>query len=222
MTAHSEPLDEATGTETSDQPELVQEPRIEVCTFCGEPYLVGESTPEEEWYCTRCGERLTDYEEVENNVKISHIFALAGLIMLLPAFTMSMLSIEQFGNRTDAGLVEGVLKLFRSGEYFLGTVIGLLSGVLPCIKLMGMVVLTSRRFIRLKHHRVLYRFVEVSGRWGMIDVFLAALMIYGFKFSEMFPITPGPGLVAFCVMVFCNLLSTGYFDTRIYRRHFSD
>ena len=50
--------------------------------------------------------------------------------------------------------------------------------------------------------------------------FAVAVMIYGFKFSSLFEITPQTGIVAFTAMVICNLMSTSYFDTRIYRRHF--
>lgn len=197
-----------------------EEAFVECCPFCSEPYVTGEAPPDQEWYCTWCDEKLTDFDDVERNVAISHKFALVGLLLLFPAFAWTMLTVEQFGARTDAGLLQGVYTLYKNGEYFLAAVIGLLSGVFPCLKLLAMVILTSRRFFRVKHHRLIYRIVEITGRWGMIDVFLAAVMIYGFKFSAIFEITPQPGIAAFTAMVICNLMSTWYFDTRIYRRHF--
>jgi paraquat-inducible protein A len=193
---------------------------VECCPFCAEPYVTGETPPGQEWYCTWCEQTLSDPAEVEGNVSISRRFALAGLLLLVPAFALPMLAIEQFGVRTESGLVEGVITLLRSGEFLLAAVIGLLSGLFPCLKLAGLVMLTSRSFIRVKHHRWIYRIVEFSGRWGMIDVFLTAVMVFALKFSSFLNITARPGIVAFTAMVLCNLLATAYFDTRIYRRHF--
>lgn len=195
---------------------------VECCEFCAEPYKVGEAPPGQEWYCTWCGQSLSDAEEVERKCSISRRFALAGLLLLIPAFLLPMLAIEQFGARTEAGLVQGVITLLRSGEVLLGAIIGLLSGVLPCLKLAGLLVLTSGSFVRVKHHRWIYRVVEFSGRWGMIDVFLTAVMIFAFKFSSLLTIQAKPGIVAFSAMVLCNVLATAYFDRRIYRRHFHD
>lgn len=201
-------------------PPLNEPQRVECCPFCSEPYVTAEKSPDEEWYCTWCGESLSSADEIEQNISISRRFALAGLLLLVPAFALPMLSLEQFGVRTEAGLVQGVITLFQSGEYLLATIIGLLSGLFPCLKLAGLVMLTSRSFVRVKHHRWIYRAVEFSGRWGMIDVFLTAVMIFAFKFSSFLTITAKPGMLAFTAMVLCNLLATAYFDKRIYRRHF--
>jgi paraquat-inducible protein A len=201
-------------------PPPVKQQHIECCNFCHEPYVTGETPPGQEWFCTWCGKSINDPEDIERNISISRRFALAGLLMILPAFLLPMLVIEQFGVRNEAGLVQGVMTLLRSGEVLLGLIIGLLSGVLPCMKLAGLLVLTSQRFVRVKHHRWIYKFVEFSGRWGMVDVFLAAVMIFAFKFSTFLEITAKTGMVAFSAMVLFNLLATAYFDKRIYRRHF--
>lgn len=213
-----EPLPDCQADASAPPPDGTE--HVECCPFCSEPYETGEAPEGYEWYCTSCKETLPDAADIERNISISHRFALAGLLLLVPAFSLTMLSVEQFGVRTDAGLVQGVITLIKSGEYFLGAVIGILSGVLPCLKLMGLCILTSRRFVTIGQHRIIHRLVEFSGRWGMIDVFLAAVMIYAFKFSAMFEITPKPGIVAFTAMVLCTLLSSWFFDTRIFRRHF--
>jgi paraquat-inducible protein A len=201
-------------------PPAVRKQHIECCSFCHEPYVTGDKPPGHEWFCTWCGKSISDPADIERNNTISRRFALAGVVMILPAFLLPMLAIEQLGARTEAGLVQGVLTLLRSGEVLLGLIIGLLSGVLPCLKLAGLLLLTSQRFIRVKHHRWIYKIVEFSGRWGMIDVFLAAVMIFALKFSTFLDITARAGIVAFSAMVLFNLLATAYFDKRIYRRHF--
>lgn len=201
-----------------------KEQHIECCSFCATPYLTGEAPPGQEWYCKVCKKALPARAEIERNISISRLFALIGLLLLVPAFAMPMLVIEQFGVRTETGLVRGVITLFHSGEFFLAAVIGVLSGLLPCLKLAGLLMLTSGSSApnRGRLYRWLYTLVEFSGRWGMIDVFLTAVMVFAFKFSTVLTINARPGLVAFTAMVFCNLMATAFFDTRIYRSRSND
>lgn len=201
-----------------------EQPNVECCSFCATPHLLGKTPPGKEWFCTVCNKTLSSPAEIKRNNRISLLFALAGLLLILPAFALPMLVIEQFGVRTETGLVRGVVTLYHSGEYFLALVIGLLSGLLPCLKLAGLLLLTSGSAAenRGRLYRWLHNFVEFSGRWGMIDVFLTAVMIFAFKFSTVLTISAKPGILAFCAMVFCNLVATAFFDARTYRRQSND
>lgn len=193
---------------------------LESCHFCGEVYALPPVSDSEEVFCTWCKETLHGEEHIQHNVWVSHLFALVGCLLLIPALVVPMLSMEQIGVRTEAGLIQGVATLLDSGEVLLALLIGGFSGVLPVAKLVLMLLLTSRRFSKAHHSRRVYRFVEVTGKWGMLDVFLAAMMIFGFKFSAVFNVQPQPGLFVFCLMVVCNLVSTSFFDTRFFRGKF--
>lgn len=199
-------------------------PGVECCSFCATPFRVSEVPPGKEWYCTVCNKALASPQDIRRNNFVSLLFALAGLLLLLPAFALPMLAIEQFGVRTETGLVRGVITLFQANEFFLAAVIGIFSGLLPCLKLAGLLLLTtgSAEENRGRFYRWLHSLVEVSGRWGMIDVFLTAVMIFAVKFSTVLTITAKPGIIVFCAMVFCNLMATAFFDTRIYRRLSND
>ena len=215
------PQSDGNSTPKQDIEQSAQDPRVECCPFSKEPYyLPGQPDPGNEFYCPRCGDTITGIEDVEYNNAVSHKFALLGSLLLPFALFLPMLTIEQINQRNQAGLVTGVITLWQHGDVILALVIGILSGLFPTFKLTGMVLLTSNWFTHLKHKRWVYRLVEFTGSWGMADVFLGAISIFAFKFSELFSIVGEIGLVAFTAVVVCNFISTKKFDPRIYRRHF--
>ena len=65
------------------------------------------------------------------------------------------------------------------------------------------------------HHRALtYRLVEWTGRWGMLDVLLVAILVAALKLGDVMDVTPGPAAAAFAVCVVLSLLATALFDPR--------
>ena len=128
---------------------------------------------------------------------------------------MPLLSMQNMGGRTEVSFFTGLQKLMENKDYILVIVIALFSGVLPVLKSLAMVVLTSSSFLSGKHSRLVYRFVELTSRFSMADVYISAASIMLFKASPMFRFTAQPGIVIFTSMVICNLLAAMCFDTRV-------
>ena len=80
-------------------------------------------------------------------------------------------------------------------------------------KLLALVILNGPHFLLAHHHKaVTYRLIELTGRWGMVDVFVVALLVAFLKIGDVVNVAPGPGVAAFTAMVVLNLLASASFD----------
>jgi len=139
--------------------------------------------------------------------------ALAALVLYPLAVTLPMLRVERFGHHHDASIIEGIATLLSSGHAFVGVVVLLCSVVLPLGKLIGLLVLsTGSRVMQRKHRALTYHVVEWTGRWGMLDVLLVALLVAVLKIGDVVEVTAQPAALAFTCCVVLSLLATACFD----------
>lgn len=142
--------------------------------------------------------------------------AVSALVFYLPAMLLPMLRIEKLGHRHEDSLLSGLAALFSEGYWVIGTIILCFSVVLPLVKLMALSVLSIRILPRKHRYRALvYRSVEILGRWGMLDVMLTAILVAFVKLGDMVNIEAGPGLAAFTAMVLLSLLASFVFNPHL-------
>ena len=134
--------------------------------------------------------------------------------MLLPfGVTLPMLEVERFGHETAASILGGVRQLLADGDLFVGGVILLCSVVLPATKLAALLVLSAGGLgLRARHRSLTYRIVEWTGRWGMLDVLLVAVLIAALKLGDTVRVHPGPAAFAFTCCVVLSLVAAACFD----------
>jgi paraquat-inducible protein A len=62
---------------------------------------------------------------------------------------------------------------------------------------------------------VLYRVVDAIGRWSMIDIFMASLLVALVQFGSLVTINPGVGAIAFAGVVILTMFAARTFDPRL-------
>jgi uncharacterized paraquat-inducible protein A len=140
-------------------------------------------------------------------------FALAGLILFVPAVTWPILKIERLGHVREDHLVGGVMALLREGHLFVGLVVLIFSLIVPPAKLSAMLWLATGAPGGARHHQALaHRVVDWLGRWGMLDVLLVAVLVAFVKLGDVIEIQAGPGLIAFGLCVLASLAASLAFD----------
>lgn len=107
------------------------------------------------------------------------------------------------------------MHLFASGSLGTGMIILLCSLVLPLAKLSGLLIISSPRFLHHQHRASTFRIIEFSGRWGMMDVMLVAVLVAVVKLGDTVTMHTGPGLSVFCLCVVLSLLASAQFDPRV-------
>ncbi len=182
------------------------------CPHCGLIQKVPLIGPGRRACCFRCDGGLgTGPRRWISNSRTAAI-ATAALVLFPLAVTLPMIRIEKFGHTHESGLIEGVTVLLSRGELVVGLVVLTCSVILPVLKLVAMLVLSTGRFLRLRHRALTYRLVEWAGRWGMLDVLLVAILVAVLKLGDMVEVSVGPGLLAFTSCVGLSLVAAALFD----------
>lgn len=173
--------------------------------------------------CIRCGTTLHKRSTIRRSNSRAAAIALAALILYPLAVSLPMIRVEKFGHHNEASILEGTATLLASGHIVVGLIVLLCSIVLPLGKLVALLVLSAGGlFLRSKHRAVSYHVVEWTGRWGMLDVLLVAILVATLKVGDFVDVTAGPAALAFTCCVVLSLLATAAFDPHILWQSWSD
>ncbi|MDF1799567.1 MAG: paraquat-inducible protein A [Planctomycetota bacterium] len=192
---------------------------LKACGTCGQIQRVPPLEGRQRAHCSRCQgvvaraagapRRLGDLGGNHWTVAT----ALGALILYPLAIGLPFMSVERMGHHHSASILESSVEMLRRGDLVVGLVVFLCSVVLPLGKLTGLLAIsTSRSWMKRKHRALTYHIVELSGRWGMIDVLLAAILIAMLKLGDLVTVEPGPGLLAFASCVTLSLIAGASFD----------
>ena len=66
-----------------------------------------------------------------------------------------------------------------------------------------------------KQRTQMYRYIEIFGRWSMLDVFVVALLVALVEIGTIVEIQAGAGATAFGIMVVLTMFAAHSFDTRL-------
>ena len=146
-----------------------------------------------------------------NSNRVCASAALAALLIYPLAISLPIMRIERFGHQHDASIWTGSVELLSEGEVFVGIVVLVCSIVIPLFKLVGLLMIT-RPASRLSHHHraFTYRVIEWTGRWGMLDVLLIALLVAWIKVGDLVQVSVGPAALAFTLCVLLSLVATAW------------
>ena len=185
------------------------------CTAC---HLLSRSvTPVEPGHCPRCGAAL----EARRSGSIQKTWALiiAAAVCYVPANVLPMLESHALGSSESVSVIGGIEYLHNTGSWLLALVVLIASVMIPIAKLLALaylLVTAQASSARNQRERIrLYRFVDVIGRWSMLDVFVDSFMAAVAQLPPFLWIDPGPGLAFFLSVVVLTMLAARSFDTRL-------
>jgi uncharacterized paraquat-inducible protein A len=181
------------------------------CATCGLVHVLDPLAPGQRARCQRCHSVIARSEGARANASAASA-ALAALLLYPLAVSLPILRLERLGQTSESSVWAGSLGLLAHGEIAVGLVVFLCSVVLPLAKLIAILLLVGRG-PRLGERRAwVWHAVELTGRWGMLDVLLVALLVSWLKLGSLVEVHPGPGAAAFTACVFCSLLAGAWFD----------
>ncbi len=184
------------------------------CPRCGKQHRLPTRGVGHLHRCTRCGERIVG--DAERRLARQRIlaFASASLVLYPLAIGLPIMTLAQFGHARSTSVIGGVSTLWAEGHAILATVVGACSIVLPLAKCLAMIGLSlATGDSRCRRRSRLVHLLEVSGRWGMLDVLLVAGLVAAVKLGELVRIEPGPGAIAFVACVVLAILGSASMHT---------
>ena len=186
---------------------------LRACPRCGVVHRVPGLRRGETARCVRCGSGVFRPAVLARHRTRAGAVALSALILYPFAISLPMIEAERFGHRSSASIVEGITSLLSAGEWFVGIVVLLCSIVFPVGKLLAILLLSLESAqLHARHRAWTYRIVEWTGRWGMLDVLLVAVLVAIVKLGDAVEVHPGPAVLAFTLCVVLSLLAAALFD----------
>ncbi|HEU4845103.1 MAG TPA: paraquat-inducible protein A [Burkholderiaceae bacterium] len=171
--------------------------------------------------CGRCGAVL--HRRRPDSVTRTWALLLAAAILYIPANLLPVMYTHSLFGKEDDTIISGVIYFWHSGSPALAAIIFIASIVVPVLKLAALSLLawTAQRRSRWRplQRTVLYRLVELVGRWSMLDIFVITLTVALVRFQTLAVITAGPGALAFCAVVVLTMLASMQFDPRLIWDH---
>ncbi|MBI1367347.1 MAG: paraquat-inducible protein A [Planctomycetes bacterium] len=182
------------------------------CPRCGLVQRVPAIEPGHEARCARCGHRIQRAGDPSSN-RLCAAIALAALLFYPLGISLPVIRLEQLGHIHESNIWSGCISLMTHGQLGIGLVVLVCSIIIPVLKLVGLLVLSTRpRTIGAEHQARMYRWIEIAGRWGMIDVLLVAVLIAAVKLGDLATVSPGPGVLAFGACVLLSLIASAVFN----------
>ena len=151
--------------------------------------------------CQRC-KALLKRRHVQS-LERSLAFAITGLILFIVANMFPLISLKALGVLQHGTLFSATLSLFEAGMPFLGMLMLFTTILFPLFSLCGTIyVLTS---IRMDHYSQwispMFRFLRSIDTWGMLEIFLLALIVAAVKLVDITELYIGVSLYAFLLLI---------------------
>jgi paraquat-inducible protein A len=187
------------------------------CPTCGLTLQADPLPPGRRAECPRCGSTVS--EGPHGSLHLTAAFALAALILYVPANLYPILRMHMYGAYSESTVWDGVVSLAQHNQWLVALIVLMASLVIPVLKLLGLLYLVLSTWLgfgeRMRERTRIYRFIDVIGPWSMVDVFLLAVLVALVKLGSIASVMPGPGLVAFSLVVVLNMLATQSFDPKM-------
>lgn len=191
----------------------VSRPRLQTCPCCGLAQRVAEPAAAERACCGRCDTTLRSHGGRQRSNSRAAAVAIAALILYPLAVSLPILKVEKLGLRHESSILEGIGQLLTDGHLGVGLVVLACSVILPMFKLLALVVLSlGAPWLRSRHRALTYHVIEWTGRYGMLDVLLVAILVAVLKLGDLVTVSAGPGAMAFTGLVVLSLIAAAVFD----------
>lgn len=187
-----------------------------VCHACGRlnPAVGGHAGHAR---CERCHAPL--HARRPDSLQRSWALLIAAAVLYLPANLLPVMHTGSiFGAQSDT-IMSGVIYLVKAGSWPLALIIFIASVLVPLAKLValaGLLLSVQRRSNWQPRTRTrIYRVVELVGRWSMVDIYVAAILVALVQFKSLATIDAGAGAAFFGAVVVLTMLAANSFDPRL-------
>lgn len=137
-------------------------------------------------------------------------YSLAALFLLIPANLLPIMTTTKLGVVEKTNLLDSILQLFEGEAWPIGIIVFLASFCGPWLKIFSIFYLTLTKTHKKNRNfkRNLYHYFEAAGRWSMIDIFIAVILVTIVKLNALANVSLEVGSLIFPAMVIFILLSS--------------
>ena len=167
--------------------------------------------------CPRCQCGL--HQRAPASISRTWALLITAAVVFIPANLYPIMTVAQLDDRQPSTIMSGVISLAAHDMLPIAIVVFIASIAVPLFKLLAIAVLliTVQRGKKVNPHQamLMYRFIELIGRWSMLDLFVISIMVSLVSFGRVASIEPNIGASAFGAVVILTLLASKSFDPRL-------
>lgn len=176
-----------------------------ICRRCGQSYIDAGGALAG---CPHCGAAPRPLRHQLRHNGLAAVIAVVALIVLVIGMVMPFISMTKLGMSRVFSLVGGIIELFHSGNVFIAAILLLFSVIFPVVKLVMLLVATSRLVsMSDRSRRLMHKIAMVTGKYSLLDLLVVAVMIVLVKFGSLAEVQARPGTILFGVAVFLSILA---------------
>lgn len=133
------------------------------------------------------------------------ILIILSIVLLIIGLTLPILTVRKLWDSNTYSILTGVQNLWQEKYYVLAVVIFTFSIIFPIAKLIS---LSAVWFIRLKdeQRKTLVLYMEIFGKWSMLDVFVTAIFIVWVKLGALASAKAENGIYFFAASVLLTMI----------------
>ncbi len=168
-------------------------------------------------YCPVCHGHLT--LRVPLSLQRTWALLLTAVICYVPANVYPIMTVTRLGRGQPDTIVSGIVHLVQDGQWPIALLVFFASIVVPVAKIaaLGLLLVSvqGRWRWRVAERARLYRFIDVIGRWSMIDIFMISILVALVHLGAVANVSPGLGAAFFSAVVLTTMLAATTFDPRL-------
>ena len=189
--------------------------RLVACESCD---LLHEEQPLEarqDARCERCDGLL--YRGRPRTLEHTLALSVAGLVLLIVANVFPFLTFTLEGQTQTNRIISGVIRLWNVGYQPVALLILWASIIAPLTLNLAMLYVTAPLLAGTVPPGVarITRLLKRLAPWAMLDVYMLAVLATLAKLASMATITPGPGAIAFVLVMLISAGTSAAFDDRV-------
>lgn len=189
---------------------------LAVCHLC---YQVNQWPQQHshQLYCSRCHSPL--HQRMPQSLARTWALVITSTILLVPANVYPVMTVIYFGKGQPDTIMSGVIHLLHAGMFPIALLVFVASVAVPVMKILGIIFLLLAVQFRWRlspvQSTVMYRYIELIGRWSMLDLFMISILVTLVDLGKIATITAGAGSTAFAGVVVFTILAAMNFDPRL-------
>jgi paraquat-inducible protein A len=133
------------------------------------------------------------------------ILLAAGCLAI--GYYLPVLTVRKLWEKNTFSILSGITSLWKEKYVFLSVIIFVFSVVFPIAKLVSLLAIWFVKLSVAQRKRLLY-FMELLGKWSMLDVFVTAIVVVTIKLGVLASAKVEPGIYFFAASILLAMLVT--------------
>jgi paraquat-inducible protein A len=163
--------------------------------------------------CTRCDAPL--YRGGEMNIEHLLAWSLTAMLLLIVSNSYPILSLWAAGRSAEVTFYQAVMSFVDKEMWLLAVIVFLTSMAVPLFRICSLLFIMGlawRGRLRAGRFTWLLRWNTEAAPWGMLEIYLLALLVALVKLRDIAEVVPGLSFYAFFLLIFTLAMTSSLLD----------